>query len=360
MTTLMYALSFLPMVLLTLTVHELAHLTVAKLNRAKVVGFQIGVGWRIITRHTGRTVIRLTPTTEILNPAAGTPKPGDMASVYVTRKPEETDYTAAGLLTDNGTAPPIEQWEAIGRYNKNHMRLTGRVRKIKRERIVLADMAWSLRAFPVAAGVTIQDDPARTLPEAYNTMPWPKKAAITLAGPASNIALMTIALVLVAVFPITTVNAPAWTVADVEPGGPAQQAGLRAGDRIVVVNNLLHPTVQEMKEQIARARLTGRELNIIAVRNEKSFTLKVKADPETSRIGIRLEHATMKRIEYPMTGRAIGQRVWNLGGAYIDALTDMFLTLAGTRKPGWTPYRGRSWAPTRQRRRWNTPDCRPG
>ena len=206
-----------------------------------------------------------------------------MVSAYVSREPEETDYTSAGLLTENGTPIPVEQWDAVRRCNGNHMRLTGRVREIDGERVILADMSWSLRAFPVAAGVMIRDDPARTLPEAYNAMPWPKKAAITLAGPASNITLMVIALVLAAVFPITAVNAPTWTVASVEPGGPAQQAGLRTGDRIAVVNNLLHPTIQEMEEQIARTRLTGRELNIIAVRNERSFTLKVRPDPETGR-----------------------------------------------------------------------------
>ena len=65
------------------------------------------MGRNIITRHTGRTTVRLTPETDLLNPQAGELKPGDLASVYVTREPGDESYTAAGLLPQNGTeAPP--------------------------------------------------------------------------------------------------------------------------------------------------------------------------------------------------------------------------------------------------------------
>ena len=309
MTTLIYALSFIPMLLVTLAIHELGHLAIAKLNRTKTGGFQIGIGRNIITRHTGRTAVQLTPETELLNPEVEELKPGDLASVYVTREPGDESYTAAGLLPQNGTKLPPEQWNAVRRYNETHMRLDGKIRKIDEERIILADMSWSLRAIPIMAHVMLPDDPARKLPEAYNVMPWPPKTAITLAGPAANIVLMVIALAIVAIFPITSVNTPAWTVAQVEPGGPAHEAGIRPGDRIVTINNLPYPSMQEIEEQKEKAAQTGKELRIGIARNGKNVSLRVKPDPETGWIGIQLERIEVSRTEYRMTPQAAGQRM---------------------------------------------------
>ena len=287
------------------------------------------MGWNIITRHTGRTAIRLTPETELLNPQTEELKPGDLASVYVTREPGDEGYTAAGLLPQNGTKLPPEQWNAVRRCNETHMRLNGKVREIDKERIILADMSWSLRAIPIMAHVMLTDDPARKLPEAYNVMPWPRKAAITLAGPAANILLMVFTLAIVAIFPITSVSTPAWTVAKVEPGGPAHEAGIRPGDRIVTINNLLYPSVQEINEQKEKAARTGKELRIGIVRNGSNLSLRVKPDPETGWIGIQLERLEVSGIEYRMTPQAAGQRMWNLGGSYLDAVTELVLTLTG-------------------------------
>ena len=329
MTTLIYALSFIPMMLITLAIHELGHLAIAKLNRAKTGGFHIGMGWNIITHHTGRTYVRLTPETELLNPQTEELKPGDLASVYVTREPRDEGYTAVGLLPQNGTKLPPEQWNTVRRCNETHMRLNGKVREINEERIILADMSWSLRAIPIMAHVMLTDDPARKLPEAYNVMPWPRKAAITLAGPLANIVLMVIVLAIVAIFPITSVSTPAWTVAKVALGGPAHEAGVRPGDRIVTINNLLYPSLQEIHEQKEKAIRTGKELHIGIIRNESNLNLRVKPDPETGWIGIELEHAEVSRIEYRMTPQAAGQRMWNLGGSYFDAVTELLLTLTG-------------------------------
>ena len=303
------------MMLVTLAIHELGHLAIAKLSRAKTGGFHIGMGRNIITHHTGRTAVRLTPETELLNPQTEELKPGDLASVYVTREPGDEGYTATGLLPQNGTKLPPEQWNAVRRCNETHMRLNGKVREIDKERIILADMSWSLRAIPIMAHVMLTDDPARKLPEAYNVMPWPRKAAITLAGPAANIPLMVFTLAIVAIFPITSVSTPAWTVAKVEPGGPAHEAGIRPGDRIVTINNLLYPSVQEINEQKEKSVRTGKELRIGIIRNGSNLNLRVKPDPETGWIGIQLERLEVSRIEYRMTPQAAGQRIWNLGSA---------------------------------------------
>ena len=54
MDILLYSLSFIPMLLLTLVVHEMGHLVTARIQGVKVNAFQIGIGWTIRTIYTAR------------------------------------------------------------------------------------------------------------------------------------------------------------------------------------------------------------------------------------------------------------------------------------------------------------------
>jgi membrane-associated protease RseP (regulator of RpoE activity) len=326
--------SLAPMLLLTLVIHELGHLALARIRGAGTSSFQVGVGWRIITWHTGRTFIRLTRETALLNPQAGELKPGNLASVYAARGPGEEVYSAAGVLPMNGTSLPLEQWETVRRHNETHMRLNGRVREIDEGRIILADMSWSLKAIPLAAQVTCPDDPSRSMPEAYNAMPWRWQAAITLAGVTANIALALAALLTVAVFLPATVDGPAWTVVEVEPGGPAAQAGILPGDCIVSIGDLAHPGMappgmKEIYREVMKAARRGGTLRTGVLRNGSRISLQVRPEPETGRIGALLELWETPGRERRMTPQAIALRIWNTGETYTRTLQAMALILVG-------------------------------
>ena len=117
------------------------------------------------------------------------------------------------------------------------------IKQIEPELLVLADMAWALKAMPLVAGVTIAEDPGRTMPEAYNMQPWRRQAAITLAGSAANV--------------LPSHHGPGHrrhllhsqrkrVRLDhhlVEPQRTRGEAGIRPGDRLVRVRNLVHPTL---------------------------------------------------------------------------------------------------------------------
>ena len=334
MTMLILGVSLTPMLLLTLVIHELGHLVMARFRGARTSGFQIGVGWRIVTWHTGRTFIRLTPETEPLNPQAGDLKPGDLASVYVTREPGSDVYSAAGVLPMNGTSLPLEQWETVRRHNETHMRLNGRVREMDEERIILADMSWSLRAIPLAAQVTCPDDPAMNMPDAYNAMPWRWQASITLAGITANIALALAALLTVAVLLPETGGSPAWTAVEIQPGRPAESAGMLPGDRIVSIGDLGHrgmapPGMREIYREVIQAARQGRALRIVVLRNGSRINLQVKPEPEIGRIGAMLDLQETPRGEIRMTPRDIALRIWDTGETYIRTLQSMTIILVG-------------------------------
>ena len=326
MTILLYYLSVIPMLLIALVVHELGHLAIAKLSQAKVVGFQIGVGWNIITRYSGSTSIRITPETEIFQPDGKDLKPGNIISVYVTRQPGEDEYTTAAIFPrwEKHLPPSPEAMETIRRHEKSHMRLTGRIKQIEPERLVLADMAWALKAMPLVAGVTIAEDPGRTMPEAYNMLPWRRQAAITLAGSAANVLLTITALAVAAAFFIASGSGHAWTIAGVEPGGPAEKAGIRPGDRMVRVRNLVYPTPEELRQQIENSAEQGTRISMGMLRGNTILDFRVKPDPRTKEIGIRLEPQEWHQAERRLTPQAMGMRMTTMAERYTRAVGNIF------------------------------------
>ena len=326
MTILLYSLSLIPMLLIALLVHELGHLAVAKLSQAKVMGFQIGIGWNIITRYSGRTTIRITPETKILQPDGEDLKPGNIISVYVTRPPGEKGYTTAAILTPWGKHLPShpEAVETIRKHEKSHMRLTGRIKQVEPERLVLADMAWALKAMPLMAGVTIAEDPGRTMPEAYNMLPWRRQTAITLAGSAVNVLLAIMALAIAATFFIGSGSEYAWTIASVEPDGPAEKSGIRPGDRMVRVRNLVYPTPVELRQQIENSAEEGSAISIGILRENAILDFRMKPDPRTWKIGIELELQEWPRAETRMNPQAIGMRMTTMAKRYTRTVGNLF------------------------------------
>ena len=203
-----YILSFIPMLLLTLVVHELGHLITARMSGAKAGGFHIGGGWRIITIHPGLPRVELDPNLRNLNPGSARLNPGDLASFYIRK--EEGRYMGIAVLPRNGTPLPKSKWSEVRGYNREHMRLDGKIREIDEEKVILADMDWALKALPFMAGVILPEDPQEKAKEAYNTMSWGRKTLLTAAGPAANIALMVMALATAATFQLSTVGTPCW------------------------------------------------------------------------------------------------------------------------------------------------------
>ena len=326
MTILLYSLSLIPMLLIAMVVHELGHLAIAKLSQAKVVGLQIGIGWNIITRYSGRTSIRITPETKIIQPDSENLKPGNIISVYVTRASGEESYTTAAILPPWGKHLPShpEAVEIIRKHEKSHMRLTGRIRQIEPELLVLADMAWALKAMPLVAGVTIAEDPGRTMPEAYNMQPWRRQAAITLAGSAANVLLAITALAIAATFFIASGSEYAWTITWVEPNGPAEKAGIRPGDRLVRVRNLVHPTPIELKQQIDSSAEEGNTVSIGMLREDTILDFRVKPELGTWKIGIELQLREWPRAEPKMNPQAIGMRMATMAKTYTRAVGNIF------------------------------------
>ena len=225
MTFLLYALTFIPMALITLVAHELGHLVAARLLRVKVSGFQIGIGRTLLSFYTGNTVLPLDPTSFPTNLTHQFPQPGQLATAYVTQDDLGRRYTVALLPLAHHHLQADAHNSIHRQYANSTMQLTGRVRRISNDQVVLADVAWTLRAIPFMAAVHLPEDNSQRIPNLFNTAPWRSQMLITLAGPIANILLFAAVILAMATIPLPAPQAPVLSVTNVEPNSPAHQAG---------------------------------------------------------------------------------------------------------------------------------------
>ena len=326
MTILATSLSFIPILLITLVVHEMGHYLFARWFGLQINGFQIGAGWRIASIHTGRKTIINRPGIPILNPDLPVPQAGNTASVYVSQSPDGT-YLAEAILPRHKKTPlKREYWDEVRRFNENNTQLTGRVREISPERIVLADMNWSLRAIPMMAGVILAEDPQGKINGVYNTTKWRNKFLITMAGPMANIWLTIIIMLVIATFPLTIAAHTTWTIASVEANSPAEAAGLQAGDILVRINDSNITNMTDMREQLQRG-----PADLGFIRNSISLKAQVTPDTTTGKIGVSLApDTTANSREHSLTPGSIARNFTHISRAYLNSLGSMARSITGS------------------------------
>ena len=321
----LYSLSFIPLLLLTLTVHELGHLAAARLLGVRTSGFQIGVGWKLATVHTGSTRIQTQPSTPVLNPTGAPPAPGDLMAVYLEpqQDPQEPHRASALMHLTSRVHPRGPEAQAIREHNESHLRLTGRVRETHPDHLVLADMAWSLRALPFMAAVFLPEDPGRSSPGLLNTSPWTKQVTITLAGSLANIVLMALVLALLAAFPVTSVRTSLLEVIQVLPASPAEQAGLQVGDHIVQADHHLMPTQDQFRDLIQKAHANSAPVDLEVLRQGTTVPLSVTPNWMTGTIGVTITLYTPPPRTRPLDPASIGHRFISLGSVYFNSAASL-------------------------------------
>ena len=96
---------------------------------------------------------------------------------------------------------------------------------------------YSLRAIPIGGYCAMEGEDTEEAgddPRAFNNKKWWQKIIILVAGAAMNVFIAFLALTIMAGIGGTLTN----TLGGVTPGGPADQAGIKAGDTIVMVGEV--------------------------------------------------------------------------------------------------------------------------
>ena len=351
MTLLAYTLLLVLMLLCSMAVHELSHLAVARWTGSRRPGSRWGAAGRSSAGTPGEHRSE-SPTGPRTSGRTGPARSeGNWWACTWTGKTGRASTPPKPCSPIDRKPFPEEKLEAIRENSLTRMQLRGRVVEAGPERVILADMAWTLKAFPIMAGVILVDDPGCRMPEAYNVAPWTRQTAITAAGPLANILTC---LTIIAVFPMLGTKAAEAPGHQHNAGEPADHAGIRAGDRIVRAGNLLQPDAQEVGEHIRGAADRGREADLGLVRGERGWSVRVRPEPSTRKIGVRLEMVTQPSRDHRMDPVSIARRMLSIG----EKVRQVHPGHGSQRgKPG---DRGRgdprvpSWGPTRWPRPWSS------
>ena len=307
-----YALSFLPMILVALTIHELGHLLAAHLLGMRVTGFQIGLGHYLLIWYTGKTQVQLPP---------GMEPPAVKQTVHVWLEPKEDcggpDRAVAWLPQVRLRRQNREWRDQCRSLNEKHARLDARVRSVEEDgRITVAATAWILAPIPVMAMVHLGDDPSNLTPGYFQKASWTARMTVILAGVAANFLLLFATIFALAAMPPRAV--PGINVTEVLPGTPAEQAGLLAGDALIAINGIIPESIETLRSAARESQLTGKVIELTVLRQNRELEIPVlpnmRGEPL---IGIRTSAARAQ------PERNLTQRVMHIGQAYAGAFTGL-------------------------------------
>lgn len=250
--------------------HEFGHYFAAKAFGVKVLEYGFGFPPRAAGWWTGNSVIHLTSETwfapemadDADGPVATGAEAGDSAGstqLIGAVPPEELNrpkvgdiVTVRGLETEPGRieATVIRPKTAIDEedHGGGHV-FVGKVKEISGDRIVLADMLWSFNWLPLGGFVRLlgEEDPSAVGSLASKGRG--QRIIVMASGAVVNAIIPFILLPLILLIP-QQVEVGEVVISSVFPGSPAEEAGIRSGDRVVRVDGREIETIGELQSAV--------------------------------------------------------------------------------------------------------------
>ena len=342
MDTLLIALaSFIPMLLLLVVVHELGHFWTAKAFGVKVLEFGVGYPPRAFGIYTGRTETLLTHATVCINGSLSAIKPGQVVRIlsgetddgklvarYVEIRNAAVSGGASGAVGrfagfgGNQNRQPGADSPQHGKLDEvetdEYLRHEGRVREVRSDRIVLADMIYSINWLPLGGFVRLSGENNPAAPQSLARRSVGQRAIVLAAGSAMNALFPIVAFAIMAMVPHTEVIGGTVQISEVTPDSPAATAGLMPGDRVLAVGDeiLADPALLPQEVRLA----AGSEMAWVIERSGQRQVAHVtpRVDPPAGQgaVGIRFEivdQQVERRTEPPWVALRLGvTNTWDM------------------------------------------------
>lgn len=135
---------------------------------------------------------------------------------------------------------------------------------------------YSIRAVPVGGFCAMEGEDTEEAgdnPRAFNNKKWWQKIIILLAGATMNIFIAFVVMTIVAGVGGIITN----RLAGVSPGGPAELAGIRAGDVVVAVEEIETNTWSDVVDALDKSIKIGEPVSITVSRNGEKMTFQMNA-----------------------------------------------------------------------------------
>ena len=237
--------SFIPMLIFLVVVHELGHFITAKWFGVKVLEFGIGYPPRAFGFYTGRTKVFANETTKFIN-ISGLHE----LRIGMVIKISSTEDVNGNLFSrivecpstrsrsDNKTPPHEISADQLLTH-------TGQVKEITPDGFVVADMLYSLNWTPLGGFVRLAGENNPDVPRSLASKGVGARAIVLAAGSFMNAILPIIIFTVLFMIPQdkTVGNI---LVTQVSPESPAHVSGIQTGDIILHVDNTKTDNLQDL------------------------------------------------------------------------------------------------------------------
>jgi regulator of sigma E protease len=283
-------------------IHELGHFLVARRNGIVTEEFGFGFPPRVITLRRGKGRLVIGGRTVVV--PGGFDLPAEM--VAGSRVSYETAPDKRGrpvlskieLIDEPGAAPDDPQTVSL----------------------VDPGCIYSINAIPVGGFVRMRGEDGPAGPGSFASASAKARAATLLAGPAMNFLLAIFLFALTAMLGQPDA-VPGGRIGEIAPGSPAEQAGLQAGDRIFLVDDVVVRSATDIGGYIKTR--PGEPVVLTIERDGERFTAtvtpRVSPPPGEGAIGFAIQPVTELTRSGPI--EALGQGI-------TDTARYVYLTLS--------------------------------
>lgn len=274
--------TFPPMLVLLVVIHELGHYFAARIFKVKVSEIGIGYPPRAFAIYAGRTAVTITDNTRVLDlEAEGEVRPGQVVrliSVEDRHGKLEARYVERikrnSLLTSIARRRRLRNRPALEMPEGGSLIQQGRIRTLDDGAMVVADTAYSINWLPLGGFVRVAGESDPAVPQGLARRPAWQRIVVLAAGSAMNALFPLVAFTLIFMLPYTQ---PVSVVAEIElvqPGSPAELAGIMPKDRVISVDGKKLRGSNDLPSAINRAH--GSDMIWLIDRSGYRFSALVK------------------------------------------------------------------------------------
>lgn len=278
---------FLPLLSMLVVIHELGHYFAAKLFKVKVLEIGLGYPPRAFAIYRGRTMVRTGSATQVIDlETVGPLRPGQLVRVLSTES--DAGELQAGYI-ERVSRRSLRQTLLSRRRSEERREYLntpgglahqGRIRSVSDDALVIADTAYSLNWLPLGGFVTVPGENNPETPRGLACCPAWQRIIILSAGSAMNAVFPIVAFTLIHMLPYSQPTAFYADITAVNPGSPAERAGLLPGDRLLTIDG----DTPDAPDFIARRSRdhAGQPMTWLVRRDESSHSLTLTPHSETS------------------------------------------------------------------------------